>query len=286
LLGPPLVSHHHRAWSYDRQLLFRDPFEALVLWGMLVAAFPELEALSLMPDHIHLVLPHSDPEGRLFRVESGYARWRNHHRGETGPVFARHPVAQEIPAKQRARVERYVLLNACRARLVTDPLAWPWSTHRDRLGLAVDPVVPIASDPVAFHRYVSGDPSAGVAGTPLPKAPFSGVTWPDVASATCAVSRCRASAIRMRTPARTLAIRAAWYHGIRDPAELSRLSGLRSTQIYQQVRLVPEKGAAIPDPALAAVLVVLGDRRFNGLETPLFARTAFDRPGPSPPTFP
>lgn len=34
--------------------------------------------------------------------------------------------------------------NPCRARLVADPLAWPFSTHRDAVGLAVDPVVPRA----------------------------------------------------------------------------------------------------------------------------------------------
>ena len=78
------------------------------------------------------------------------------------------PAEPLVDATKARRTVRYVHLNPCRAHLAVDPLAWPFSTHRDRLGCAARPVLPQARDPEAFHRYVSSDPSVDPTGTPLP----------------------------------------------------------------------------------------------------------------------
>ncbi len=67
--------------------LFCSWFEGVVLWEILVDAFPELIALCVMPDHLHLILPHDDPDRRLGRAMAAFARWRNRHRGRSGPVW-------------------------------------------------------------------------------------------------------------------------------------------------------------------------------------------------------
>jgi hypothetical protein len=90
--------------------------------------------------------------------------------GEPGVVAGRQHLARQV---------RYVHLNPCRAGLVRDPLAWPWSTHRGVVGAEVDPWV--TADRLAavfdrgtrgfaewFHGYVSGDPAAAPEGTAFP----------------------------------------------------------------------------------------------------------------------
>lgn len=58
--------------------------------------------------------------------------------------------------------------------MVTDPLSWAFSTHRDACGLALDPVRKRVPDVHRFHRYVSADPTVAVDGTLLPATPARG----------------------------------------------------------------------------------------------------------------
>lgn len=126
------------------RLLFADFFAARALWVGFSAAFPELHALCVMPDHIRLILP-DRPGLRLGHAMSAYARWVVAHRPRASETrWSPHPPAEAIPdALHLRRTLRYVLLNPCRAGLARDPLAWPWSTHRDRVGFAATPVGPI-----------------------------------------------------------------------------------------------------------------------------------------------
>jgi hypothetical protein len=254
-------------------LLFHDDVEALALWNRLTQGFPELEALCLMPDHIHLLLPHADERGRLGQVMSGYARWRAVQRTRAGVPISRHawepaPDPEPIPDGQKARRNiRYVLLNPCRKELVSDPLAWPWSTARDRLGFAVPRVGPIARDPQGFHRYVSGDPSTNVAGTPFPspKPPEPGTEWQAVCVAARAITRAPRENLKIRGPTRTLAIRTAWQLGLRSARELSKTSGIKKSALYEAIADLPSPSEPVADPALKACLQVVGDPRFSDL---------------------
>ena len=72
-------------------LLFRSHAEARALWTLLVARFPEAVSLCLMPNHLHVDLPHDDPAGGLSDVMGAYARFRNHSRSQVGRVWEKRP---------------------------------------------------------------------------------------------------------------------------------------------------------------------------------------------------
>ncbi|MBW1879754.1 MAG: hypothetical protein JRJ84_15435, partial [Deltaproteobacteria bacterium] len=160
--------NHFVARAVPGSLLFREQVEARALWSRVAGAVPGLVALVLMPNHFHL--QHSRDVRRALAVAMrGFARWRNARRGEHGRVWSQMPEpAPLVDAQKRRRTERYIHLNPCRAGIVDDPLAWAWSTHRDAVGLALDPVRPRVRDPRAYHHWVSGDPHVRVEGTELP----------------------------------------------------------------------------------------------------------------------
>ncbi|MCB9683542.1 MAG: hypothetical protein H6735_00715 [Alphaproteobacteria bacterium] len=196
---------HLVARSADGRFLFRTWVEGLALWRRVLRVAPRTVALVVMPDHLHL-LHASDNRLELAQALSGYARWRNRARGERGRVFE--PLPSAIPigtGDKRSRAIRYVHLNPCRARLVSDPLAWPLSTHRDALGLALPAAIRAHADPEDFHRYVSSDPSVNVDGTELPKAGEA----PDperVLQAISALTRTPVAQLRCKGPARNLLV--------------------------------------------------------------------------------
>lgn len=93
-----------------------------------------------MPDHPHLVVSSAEPELDRLRL----ARLLGHF----GHRFGAHGKAAEVPAPSvirpagpLARQIRYVALNPCRAGIVSCPLAWLRSTHRDVVGASIDPWV-------------------------------------------------------------------------------------------------------------------------------------------------
>ncbi len=255
--------YHLVASARQGHLLWvREP-EAAVLFASLLRAFPETVALCVMPDHVHLVLPHDDPGRRLGAVMSGYTRWRNFARGRrVAGLWAPAPPPEHIPnAKHVSRTVRYVHLNPCRDNLVNDPLAWPFSTHRDRVGFARPGPVRVEADPHRFHHFVSGDPSVNPLGTPLPVMPYGEVTWGAVVDAVAGVCRVPAEAVASGLP-RRLAVRCAAVFGLRD--DLPR-SGLSRTRLFENTRHLPHRGAQAADPLLEACLRAVDDGRFAPL---------------------
>jgi REP element-mobilizing transposase RayT len=257
------MHYHVVARSLPDTLLWRDATEANALWRILTRTFPELVALCLMPNHIHLVLPHADEANHLGRAMAAYARWRNHHRRQKGPVWAKAPPPEPIPdEKHLRRTIRYVHLNANRSKLVDDPLAWVWSTHRDATGFAVFPVVEREAFPGKFHAYVSGDPTVAIGGTELPVTRLGqDATWDEVHDTVCSMARLDPEDLLVRGPARVLLVKAAWMHGIRDVRFLARAVELTERRIWALVQHLPPRGALLAEP-LGAVVRAVGDTRF------------------------
>lgn len=202
--------HHHVARATRHTLIFRTWNEAAALWEALGARVPGVVALCLMPDHLHL-LTQRPRRRELGRALQAYSQWRNRRRGESGPCFEPAPPPDSVEGvlKERRNV-RYIHLNPCRKGLASDPLEWPFSTHRDAVGLALSPVVRGRADPAGFHAYVSGDPSVDVQGSELP---LVGADWGaaeprvgDVLAAVSALSRRPLAEVRARGRLRTLAI--------------------------------------------------------------------------------
>jgi hypothetical protein len=181
---------------------------------------------------------------------------RNARRGR--PVWEYRASPTPIRGKEHVeRTTRYIHLNPCRRGLAGDPLAWPFSTHRDAVGLALPVVRPPFPNPERFHAWVSGDPAVDSSGTPLPRASNTAPsTWSlqQVTAAVSALTRTPAPALRTRGAARSLLIcAAAWLAAVPD-ATLAPFAGVdRST-----VRRVAKRR----DSRLAVVERVIGDGRF------------------------
>lgn len=241
--------------------LFESWREAGVLWRAIVLRVPRIQALTLMPDHLHLLTP-VPVEAALGDALRAYAQWCNHHRGRRGPVFRR----RDAPTVARGRVKqrrdlRYIALNPCRARLVGDPLAWPFSTHRDAVGLAVSPARAPVADPLALHQYISADPTVRVTGTELPQPPLWRDGGPDVDTVRAAVSaltRRTLDELERRGPARSLLLRAAVHLCPAPDRSLRASLGCARSTLHDARR----RGAG---PDVRRVERVLGDRRFFAL---------------------
>lgn len=116
----------------DRELMERvvaDSLERLVA---------KVHAYCWMTNHVHLLVQVSDaPLGRLMlRIASTYARTVQLRLQTTGHLFERRYHATLVDADTYLlTVLRYIHLNPVTAGLVSDPGAYPWSSHRVYLGL-------------------------------------------------------------------------------------------------------------------------------------------------------
>jgi hypothetical protein len=248
---------HAAVRSARGTLLFRNGLEGYELWKRLTRGM-RLRCAVLMPDHLHAGVPDAAAAG-LAGVLRGYALWRNAARGESGPVFDHPPSITPVRGREHERrTTRYLYLNPPRAGLVDDPLAWPFSTHRDAVGLALPPVIRPAPDPAAFHRYVSADPSVALEGTALPIAPPHDAGHPltpaELAAAVSALTRTPAPDLRRRGPARTLLVRACRTLGGLSSRETARALGLGHA--------TAARASATLDRALRVVEQVARDPRF------------------------
>lgn len=247
---------HFAAHSVAGRVVFTTWGEGLALWRRLTSRVHG-SALCIMPDHVHVLAP-AGAEVEIRRAMSGYARWLNHREGRTGPLWRPLSDDGEIADRQKLlRSLRYVHLNPCRARLVDDPLAWPLSTHRDLVGLAIRPVAPRRHDIHDFHRYVSSDPSVAVSGSDLPAANPDAVELHDVLAAVGALARRTVEELSVRSTERTLALRAA-----------RALTDASAPEIARAFNVVPRTVFMVDpiEPNLAAMIrKVAGDHRFPSI---------------------
>lgn len=241
---------HHLARSRGYRLLFSTWAEGLALWRVVLRVAPSPLALCLMPDHVHLLCG-KDVRLELAAALSGFAR----HRG--GPMFERLPPAQLVPAGLKLeRMIRYIHLNPCRKQLVGDPLAWPLSTHRDAVGLALPPVRRVHPDPIELHRYVTRDATVRVEGTDLPVA-VDRATIEEVLVAVSAVTRTPLGELGRRGAARKLAIAAGWYWAEASAAELAVHLPVGRSTLY--------RNREVSRTSLDVVARAVGDPRFRAL---------------------
>ncbi|MCC6521496.1 MAG: hypothetical protein IT373_02435 [Polyangiaceae bacterium] len=243
------------------------------LWRGLRLALPAALGAVLMPDHLHVVsLAAGSDAARLslVRVLSGLRRSKGlcaEVRWETVP-----PPAQVPDAHHALRQVRYVALNPCRAGLAADPLAWPWSTHRDAVGAIADPWVtqerlaavlgrPVAGLAAWFHRYVSADPSVHVAGTHPPVAAGPRLLADEplsvIATAAAAASRAYVADIRHASQTRRLFVHLAVHAGWRERRSVARACGVSVSAVGKLLR----QSVA----GLDAAALCLGDARLRVL---------------------
>jgi len=100
------------------------------------AADVEVWAWCLMPNHVHLILVPSDPDGlrrALARVHRSYAGIIQARRKRSGHFWQGRFGAVAMDEEHLTAALRYVALNPVRARLVQRAQDWRWSSTRAHL---------------------------------------------------------------------------------------------------------------------------------------------------------
>jgi hypothetical protein len=257
---------HVVAHAVSGEFLWCSHEEGLALWSRLLALQPA--ALCLMPDHVHLLTERYD-RAAFFRLLSGYARWRNAHRGErhAGGVWLPHPPPDRPPGpKHLRRVYRYIALNPCRERLADDPLAWAFSTHRDAVGLAIPGAVRTARSPEELHHYVSADETVAVEGSalPLPRADAGRPAWGSLVAAVSALTRTPVDRLSAPGLPRQILVAAARQAG-----------GMRVQPIA--ARLAVSRWTLQREPGVHPELLLLVARVLDEVRFPALGAQRFDR---------
>ena len=120
-----------------------------------------------MPNHVHLILVPQDEDGlrrALARVHRRYAGLIHARRRRTGHFWQGRYGAVAMDEEHLAAAYRTVNLNPVRARLVSRPEDWPWSSAPALLGLAEDGLTDLAPAGQRFSRFadlLEGDEDEG-----------------------------------------------------------------------------------------------------------------------------
>src|SRR6266481_3533525 len=116
----------------------------------------EVWAWCLMPNHVHLILVPSDPDGlrrALARVHRAYAGIIQARRKRSGHFWQGRFGAVAMDEEHLAAALRYVALNPVRARLVERAQDWRWSSARAHLRGKDDGVTALAAVRERFPRF-------------------------------------------------------------------------------------------------------------------------------------
>ena len=145
--------YHLIARGNDRKDIFhshadRQRFLGLVIKEKIRSPF-FLYAYCLMTNHIHLLIERQmDTIGNIMqRVLGGYSRYYNRRHKHIGHVFqGRHRSILCQSDRYLGELVRYIHLNPVRARMVSQPEDYQYSSHRAYLGLEQDDLTDV--DPV------------------------------------------------------------------------------------------------------------------------------------------
>lgn len=94
----------------------------------------ELHAYVLMTNHVHLLLSPCDTEGAstmMQRLGQRYVQYFNRRHGRTGTLWEGRFRSCLVQDERYFLIcHRYIELNPVRARMVSAPADYPWSSHR------------------------------------------------------------------------------------------------------------------------------------------------------------
>ena len=136
---PGLPHHVTQRGNARARTFFGDDYYALyrdLLATHCRDADVEVWAWCLMPNHVHLILTPSDPDGlrrALSRVHRTYAGVIQTRRKRSGHFWQGRFGAVPMDEEYLAAALRYVSLNPVRARLVARAQDWKWSSTRAHL---------------------------------------------------------------------------------------------------------------------------------------------------------
>ena len=145
--------YHVITRGVGRQDIFHDEQDFAKFLGLMAAQKLKvpfyLYAYCLITNHIHLLIERRvDDIGRIMqRLLTGYAQYYNRRYRRVGHVFqGRHKAILCQSDPYLGELVRYIHLNPVRARMVGRPEQYPYSSHREYVGL--DPGKMVDVDPV------------------------------------------------------------------------------------------------------------------------------------------
>lgn len=148
--------YHIMTRGNNRQLIFNahdDYLKMLVLLARQKCKLPfYLYAYCLMPNHVHLLMERRrDAIGRVMqRLLTGYSQYYNRKYRRIGHLFqGRYKGILCQTDQYLAELVRYIHLNPVRAKIVSRPEAYPYSSHRAYMGIDEPWLVDI--EPVLRH---------------------------------------------------------------------------------------------------------------------------------------
>jgi putative transposase len=163
----PDLPHHVILRGNNRRRLFGRPGDYSRFISYLGDAIQKhdvaLHGLTLMANHVHAILRPSGREGLVQAIKSTaqrYAVYRNRQRESTGKLFEQRFWCTPITTDEYlAAVTCYNDLNAVRAGLVGDPLAFRWSTYALHAGQPSCSAIPAELwTPSPWYLDLGGDP--------------------------------------------------------------------------------------------------------------------------------
>ena len=162
----PDVPHHVTQRGNRRQPTFFCDEDYQVYRRLLAigcrAANVEVLAYCLMPNHVHLILVPSEPDGlraALAEAHRRYSSMINKREGWTGYLWQGRFASAPMDERHLLACTRYVELNPVRARLVVRPQDWPWSSPSAHLSGQPDGLVslePMADRVENWAEFLAG----------------------------------------------------------------------------------------------------------------------------------
>ncbi len=134
--------YHLAAHGSDTRHLFVSDQDREDFLDRLAATWERFEvaliSYVLLGSHYHALVRIRDAglSQALKHLHTGYSRRHNQRHRRNAHLFRAHPMTREIGSDaQLVAACRYLALNPVDAGLVTDPLAWRWSSARAHAGL-------------------------------------------------------------------------------------------------------------------------------------------------------
>ncbi len=161
---PGLPHHVTQRGNGRAQTFFSDVDYALyrdLLAASCRAAGVQVWAWVLMPNHVHLVLVPTDPDGLRRALAPAHRRYAGHvHARErrTGHFWQGRFGTVPMDEAHFAAAVRYISLNPVRARLVRRAEDWPWSSVRAHLSGRADGITtlaPVLSRVPSFAQFIA-----------------------------------------------------------------------------------------------------------------------------------
>jgi len=159
LVVPGLPHHVTQRGNGRAQVFFSDDDYALyrtLLAESCRAAGVEVWAWVLMPNHVHLILAPSDPDGLRRALAQVHRRYAGHIHARlmrTGHFWQGRFGAVVMDEPHLAAAIRYVALNPVRAGLAERPQDWPWSSVHAHLAAQEDGITSLAPALARFPAF-------------------------------------------------------------------------------------------------------------------------------------